>query len=424
MTTAIVDFSALFHRIWHANHEEAVHRVAGIIRNLKEDRVIIAVDSPPYDYRKRLYPDYKANRDVPDPELVGQLRQCIEQLAADGYEIARCQGWEADDVIGTLVQTTEATVYGADKDLLQVTDIVDPLTGDVKTPESALEVSREQVVDYLCMVGDTSDNIKGVDGIGPVTAVRMLRKFGNWFEIARMAESGNGLFSDKTRNAITAAIDWMDTTRELVTIRTDLEIEIEKRERQPAVMEPEPEPEPSTAIEVAQPTHVAKVKDVEFRHSLEPLGIEQAFRFAKMADASALYQKFRGPEQIMMTIMRGRAFGMDATTALDSIDMIQGKPTMKASMIAGLIMANSKCEFLECTHFGDDKSTWETKRVGGRNVISRTFTIEEAGRLGLTTKDNWKKQPGVMLQWRCVTALARQVYPDIMLGIYGREEFE
>jgi 5'-3' exonuclease len=422
MTISIVDFSALFHRIWHANHEEAVHRVAGIIRNLPEERVIIAVDSPPYD-RKKIDPEYKANRDVPDPELVGQLRECIEQLANDGYEIARCQGWEADDVIGTLVQTTDATVYGADKDLLQITDIVDPLSGEIKTP-TCLGVKRDQVVDYLCLVGDTSDNVKGVNGIGPKTAVKMLKKYGYYFEIMDAVRTEPNSFRPSTREALLESLDWMDTTRELVTIRTDLDIEFEQRERKP--VEFESEPVQDTAIEIIkeQPTHIATVKDVEFRHTLEPIGIEQAYRFAKMADASALYQKFRGPEQIMMTIMRGRAFGMDATTALDSIDMIQGKPTMKASMIAGLIMSNPKCEFLECVHFGDDKCTWETKRVGGRNTISRTFTIQEADRLGLSSKDNWKKQPGVMLQWRCVTALARQVYPDIMLGIYGREEFE
>ena len=443
METAIVDFSALFHRLWHVNHAEAVHNTLKAVRRLEEPRVIIAVDSPPYD-RKQISPEYKSNRDVPDPELIGQLHQTLDELANDGYEIARCQGWEADDVIGTLVQSIKATVYGADKDLLQVTDIKDPLSHEEKTPE-CLGVQRDQVVDYLCMVGDTSDNVRGVEGIGPKTAVRMLAKFGNWFAIVDAVRSGNGLFADRTRENITKALDWMDTTRELVTIRTDLDVEIEKRER--SVVEIQAEPAPKTAIEPVreQPTHIATVNGIGFKQALEPLGPAQAWEFAVTAHRSGLYPQFKGPEQIMMVVMRGRPLGLEAVTALDAYDMIQGRPRLKAVAIAGLIMAHPSCQYLRCEYFGDDKSVWETLRVGHTKPIVREFTMDEAVRAGdnmqpeyrwangkksktgkMVVKENWIKRPGVMLQNRCVSAIGRQVYPDVMfmLGIYSREELE
>ena len=440
--TAIVDFSALFHRLYHANREEAVHRTLSIIRGLEEKRVIIAIDSPPYK-RKEIDSNYKSNRDIPDPELVGQCRAAQEALESDGYEIAYVDKWEADDVIGSLLRDVEANVYGADKDLLQVSEIIDPLSREMKTAEDHLGVESHQVIDYLCLVGDTSDNIKGVDGIGPKTARRMLEKYGTLSEIlsAVKLDSNGNSFTPKTKESIIESLMWLDTTRELVTIRTDLDVQIKKRNK-PDV-EIEPVPETKTIEKTEEPRYIAKVENIDFRRSIEPIGIEQSFRFAQMAHRSALYQQFKSPEQIMMVIMRGRAFGLDVTTALDSMNMIQGRPTMSASMIAGLIMASPVCEFLECKYFGEDKSIWETKRVGGRNVISRTFTIEEAIRAGdnmqpeyvwtngkkqktgkMVLKDNWNKRQGVLLQWRCVTALARQVYPDIMLGIYGREEFE
>jgi len=430
MSLALIDFSSLFHRLWNVNRVEVEHKCLSFVSRLNEDEVIICLDSPPYE-RKKEAPSYKANRDVPDPELVGLLRSTIDKLADDGYKIARCDGWEADDVIATLVtQNTEdgVVVYGTDKDILQVCDLKVPFTDEVKTPESTLGVPRELVVDYLSLVGDSSDNVQGVSGIGPKTAVKMLQKFGTLKGIRDAVKTHPESFTEKTSVAIYEAEEWLDQTVKLITLRTDLEISFEKRERKEVEYVEcetvEQDQSQSTSHNNDEPHYIVKHEPVDYRHSLEPVGIEQAFRFAQMAVRSALYPKFKSPEQCMMVVMRGKAFGLDATTSLDSIDMIQGKPTLKAQLIAGIIMSSPKCEFLECVSLSSDSCTWETKRVGNRSMQSRTWTIKDAERMGLASKDNWRKQPDVMLQWRCLTALARQVYPDLMLGIYAPEEFE
>jgi 5'-3' exonuclease len=440
MSIALIDFSSLFHRLYHVNREEVEQKIQSFLNSLPVyDDVIICLDSPPYK-RKEIDGSYKANRDTPDPELVGSLRQCIKKVADSGYAIAGCDGWEADDVIATLVakNTEESiTVYGTDKDLLQCTDLNVPFTNDVKTPENTLGVPRDKVVDYLCLVGDTSDNVKGIDGIGPKRAQDALAKFGSLSDMYETLKNTPSAFSDKTAKALLESLLWIDTTRKLITLNSNLDVKIEKQEcvetcfvQDEKVTGVQAEltqasSAPQTAIQKApEPQYIVKTETIDYRHSLEPVGTDGAFRFAKMACESGLYPKFKGPAQHMMAVMRGRVFGLDATTSLDAIEMIQGKPTLKAQLIAGIIMASPKCEFLECSELSSASCTWETKRVGNRSVQSRTWTIQDAEKMGLNKKDNWKKQPDVMLQWRCLMAIARQVYPDITLGIYDKDELE
>lgn len=426
MKVAIVDLASMFHKLWHVNRDEVEFKIVSFLKTLQYDKVIVAIDAPPYE-RKKVYPEYKANRDIPDPELIGMLKIVQEKVRKSGFGLAYSEGWEADDVIATLVKSidpkseTEVFVYGVDKDLLQVTDLIDPFTGAISTPESRFDLSRDQIVDYLALVGDSSDNIKGVDGVGDVTAKKMLKTYGSYVNIINACTTTPEKFSEKTRNNLLNNNTITDSI-ELIKLNTSLEIkylpEIKEEIKDHEVIEAEPvKTEVKNELKVYEP--------VEYKRALEPVDLNQAFKIATSFDRSGMYARFKGPEQMLMTIMRGRELGLGAMASLELIDMIQGKPTMKAAgMLALCLQRKDVCEYIYCDDMSETECTWITKRVGTPKEQKRCFTIQDADRMGLTSKDNWRKQPSVMLQWRACSQLIRMVYPDLINGLYAIEELE
>jgi hypothetical protein len=126
-----------------------------------------------------------------------------------------------------------------------------------------------------------------------------------------------------------------------------------------------------------------------------------------------------------MTIMlKGRALGGDGITALENINLIQGRTAMSAQLIVGLCKRHEDCEYFSCIERTNKSATWVTKRRGSPHEIKSTFTIEDAEKMKLVNKDNWTKQPGTMLMWRAATALARMEYSDIAMGLYDPEEIQ
>lgn len=160
--------------------------------------------------------------------------------------------------------------------------------------------------------------------------------------------------------------------------------------------------------------------------ALEPQSIAEAIDLCRMAVASRMLPKaVQTPEQALMILMRGRELGLTAMQSFASIHVIDGK----ASMSAELVIAKVKSRRDLCVYFrfvsGDQQSaTFETQRAGEPEPTRLTFTMADASTMGLAGKDNWKKQPGTMLRWRCATALARLVYPELTLGIYSTDEAE
>lgn len=448
MKIAIIDLASIFYRLWHTNRDEVEFKIIGILKTLQYDKILVCVDAPPYK-RKEVYPAYKANRDIPDPELIGCLKNVQNRVLKEGFTIAQCQGWEADDVVASLVKQhkeigDEVFVYGSDKDLLQCCDLINYFDGSVVTPETKFGLKRDQIVDYLALVGDTSDNIIGVDSVGDKTAKSMLLKFGSIPAIYEAISNTPEAFSVKTKDNLQKFQDQVYNNMSLIELNEYLKVELVQQD--PEVIEPEPEQPPEQQQnEQKQTKNESKElvrSEVPFKHSLEPVGLEQAFRAAVMFNKSGLYPKFKGPEQIMMIVMRGRELGIGATTSLDLIEMIQGKPTMKAAGMLGLVSSNPVCEYIYCVESTDKTCTWATKRRNFPKEVYATFTIEDAKKMDLVvdgvktvtdrygnakeivTKDNWEKQPAVMLQWRCCSKLLRQVYSDLINGIYSKEEFE
>jgi 5'-3' exonuclease len=448
----VIDLSCIFWHYYHIGDGEEVSKVKRqtlaycFDKKRQHDLMYVALDSPPYE-RNTIYPDYKGNRSEKPAALIQMLEQTKAELVEQGFKVAKCDGWEADDVIGTLVagagQNDEMTIYGIDKDLLQLcrfsnTRMIDAFTGEQRDSVDVLGVKPEYVIDVLALAGDSSDNIPGVKGVGKKTAPMWVERLGHIDQIIeklwknpQLEHNGKTIAKPSQYSALMASKEQLKTSLDLVTIRTNLKLEITEGEKvtetseiiDTEVVEAAPEPvQDIVQHEQQAPEPVQIQPHSNFKQSLEPVGFDQLARAAKILSASQLYHKVGNAEAIAAIIMRGRELGIGATTALDSMSMVQGRPTMSAQLMLSLVMKSEKCLYFDCIESSDTIATFETKRQGSANPTRLSFTIEDAKKLGIANKDNYKKQPAVMLRWRCVAALARMVYPDLVTGVYTPEE--
>jgi hypothetical protein len=160
--------------------------------------------------------------------------------------------------------------------------------------------------------------------------------------------------------------------------------------------------------------------------ALEPNNFEEAFEIARMACASGMLPRaVKTPEQAMMILMRGRELGLTAMQSFASIHVIEGKTTMSAELVVAMVKRRRDlCRYFQLIESDDDKATFETHREGNPRPTRLTFTFDQAKALGLSEKDNWRKQRANMLRWRCSSALARLEYAELTLGIYSDDEMD
>lgn len=133
-----------------------------------------------------------------------------------------------------------------------------------------------------------------------------------------------------------------------------------------------------------------------------------------------LPNSIKGPEQAIAIILAGRELGIAPWQALSTINVIQGKPTVSPQLMLALIQSSGQLESVQ--YDSDNTHCTVTMKRRGQPPHAETFSQEDAQAQGLWGKDNWKKQPKVMLRWRAVAACARIVFPDIILGLYTPEE--
>lgn len=126
------------------------------------------------------------------------------------------------------------------------------------------------------------------------------------------------------------------------------------------------------------------------------------------------------PQQAIAIIMAGYELGIQPWQALTTINVIQGKPSISPQLMLALIQRSGQVEDIAID--GDENMCTVSMKRKGQSVHTETFTMEDAVRMQLAGKDNWKKQPGTMLKWRAVAACARVVFPDAILGLYTPEE--
>lgn len=471
----LVDLSAVFWRGWHATKDmelgSAFETTLKKVRWLASggyDGVGICCDAPPY-WRKSVAPEYKAQRDTPDPAAVDQLRRAVDRLAADGFQIWKAPSFEADDVIASAAlwavnEGHHVHVASGDKDLLalvseglQFRNTSTDEIFDVAKVVEKFGVKPWQMPSYLALVGDTSDNVKGVQGVGSVKARELVTAYESVPQLLAALRAGVVVGKPATHAALKAAqLDGsLDKALQLVTLRVDVEgIEWNQAfaERQEKPLEnaevnaedfDEPS-EPATVVDMP-PTKAAEEKTFATVHAmtnaivqnqpsystaLEPRSARDAFNVAKSAVAARVFG-IANPDTAFAMILRGRAMGLDSITSLTAFHIIKDKLTLSANIIEGMVMRSPECEYFMCSESTDKTCTWITKRRGCPKEQSHTWSIADAERMGLLRPpapgkeaSPWMKNPRTMLRHRCATDFARLAYADVIAGLYSTEEMD
>lgn len=235
----LVDGSSWLHRAFNAlpalstkagEPTGALYGVLNMLRRLladyRPDYLAVIFDAPGKTFRHELFSDYKAHRPPLDPQLVQQIEPLYACIRAMGLPLLQVAGVEADDVIGTLARQATARglpvlIVSGDKDLAQLVDertrMLDTMKNtvtDIAGVEQKFGVSPNRIVDYLALVGDTSDNIPGVPGVGPVTAAKWLRQYGSLDNLVANAAAISGKIGDKLR----AGLEQLPLSRQLATL--------------------------------------------------------------------------------------------------------------------------------------------------------------------------------------------------------------
>lgn len=155
-----------------------------------------------------------------------------------------------------------------------------------------------------------------------------------------------------------------------------------------------------------------------------PRSLDDVRSLAKMVAGSILLpEAIRKEPDIAMAIMAGLELGLPPAASIRGVHVIKGKPTLSAQTMVGVVLGRGLAEYFECVDEKPGSVTYETKRRGGRTAQRATWTLEDAKRAGLTS-GNWASYPQDMLHARCMSRLARRVYPDLLAGIYDPDEIE
>jgi DNA polymerase-1 len=214
-----------------------------IIKEEKPDYLAIAMDSKSKTFRHKLYDDYKANRKKMPEEISYQIPIFKEIINFLGIKMIECPGYEADDIMGTVCKIAETNglesyIVSGDKDMLQMgnDNIIVYSPGNRFKPtirykqeevKNKMGVYPDRVVDLLSLIGDSSDNIPGVKGVGPKTAVKLLEQFGS---VEKIISNSDDIKNERIKNLIKENLDSLNLSNELVTIKSDMDIFFSKEE--------------------------------------------------------------------------------------------------------------------------------------------------------------------------------------------------
>jgi DNA polymerase I len=254
-TVLLVDGSSFLYRAFHAMPDlrnkageptGAIYGIVNMMRRLREDHNLhggatlgaMVFDARGKTFRDDWYPQYKANRPSMPEDLAAQIEPIYAITQALGWPLLSVSGVEADDVIGTLAKKATAAgfkviVVTGDKDLTQLVndDVVwlntmsqggSPVQKlDASGVKDKFGVAPERIVDYLTLVGDTVDNVPGVDKVGPKTAVKWLELYGSLDGVIANADKVTGAVGEHLRKAL----DWLPTGKKLVTVVCDLDLQ-------------------------------------------------------------------------------------------------------------------------------------------------------------------------------------------------------
>lgn len=250
----LIDGSSYLYRAYHAlpplknalgEPTGAIHGVLNMILKLYEDYqptyFAVIFDAPGKTFRDEMFAEYKAQRPTMPDDLQQQIAPLKAIIRAWHIPLLTIEGVEADDVIATLAhqarnQDLSTLISTGDKDLAQLVSdnvqLINTMSNTLYDESKVIDkfgVRPGQIVDYLTLVGDTSDNIPGVSGVGPKTAAKWLNHYGTLDKLIDHADQIKGKVGDKLRDHLAQLRD----VRELVKVKTDVELPYELQDLQP-----------------------------------------------------------------------------------------------------------------------------------------------------------------------------------------------
>ena len=323
----LVDGSNYLFRAFHAlpplstsdgHPTGAVRGVIAMLRKMAADYpgspVAVVFDPRGKTFRDDLFPQYKANRPPMPDELRVQIEPVHDIIRAMGMPLLIVPRMEADDVIGTLAREAEAVgrktiIATSDKDMAQLVGphvtLLDTMKGKETDTDGVVEkygVPPERIIDYLALMGDTSDNIPGVPKVGPKTAAKWLNLFGSLDELIARADEVKG----KVGESLRASLEQLPLSRTLTTIKCDVELEVGIAGLAP------PEPDNERLLALFE------------RYQFKTWAAELGGAAAKAADIQRNYECVTTPERLadwVQRLQRADLFAFDTETT--SIDYMQ-----------------------------------------------------------------------------------------------------
>jgi len=245
----LIDGSSYLYRAFHAlppltnsagQPTGAVHGVLSMLlkflREFEPPHIAVVFDAPGKTFRDELFAEYKAHRPPMPDDLRAQTEPLLEAVEALGLPVLRIGGVEADDVIGTLACRAasagqQVLISTGDKDMAQLVNehitLVNTMSNTVLDRagvKAKFDVFPEQIIDYLALVGDSSDNIPGIDKVGPKTAAKWLNKYSTLDALLANAAEVEGKVGDNLR----AGVATLALSRQLATISCDLDLPLDE----------------------------------------------------------------------------------------------------------------------------------------------------------------------------------------------------
>ena len=251
----LIDGSSYLYRAYHAlpnltnskgEATGALHGVLNMVNKLVREEsashIGVVFDAPGKTFRDEMFADYKANRPPMPDDLRSQIQPILDVIKAMGLPLLQIEGVEADDVIGTLCERGAAAglnvlVSTGDQDMAQLVNdnvtLVNTMTDSIMDRAAVKEkfdVFPEQIVDYLALVGDTSDNIPGVPKVGAKTAAKWLNQYDSADGIIEHADDIGGKVGESLRDNI----ETLKLSKQLATIKLDVDMPLAIDDLQPA----------------------------------------------------------------------------------------------------------------------------------------------------------------------------------------------
>lgn len=486
LTLILIDLSSIAYPTWMTSASEPDPNATSIkivarVRALANDQPHVAVCCDKgRSFRHELAATYKANRPEREAALHHQIDLAIERLKADGFPVWAVPGFEADDLVATATERALALpdmtvrIVSRDKDLLQLVGprviAMSALDGTLVDEEAVIAkfgVRPNQMRDYLTIVGDASDNVTGIKGVGSKGAVKLLATFGTLDAVYAAIKDGSASLSASIASALRDFEAQLPLTRRLIQLRTDADVPFEEISRvrvpqdiataefadaeddgsspaTPILTEKETEEaidgarhakadganRGGTAIAIRR-AEVLVPEPAEWERQLDPRSLGDAKALATDMFNSRMFSAYGNQQAVLSTVMVGRELGLPAMASLRSVHVIEGKHSLSASLMVALVLRSGLAEYFEPISFSETEATYETKRKGARNPIGLTHTFEMAKKAWPKSKDGWEKaflasgwgrNPTDLLVARASSRLARMVYPDLLAGMFTPEE--